>query len=300
LREEVSFFHRQAKRYAISGTQERRTMTPMASLTGIGVLLVAMAVLAAVEAIIPLRRRGAWNARHLVPNLALTLVTVALSAALNVGILLGLVWVQSAGWGLLNLAALPVVLEVLLGIVALDLAWYATHVSMHKSPLLWRFHSVHHSDPAVDVTTTARQHPGEALFRYVYLAAFGVAVGVSPVAFAVYRVWSALHGLLEHANIQLPQWLDTAITFVFSSPNMHKVHHSRDARFTDTNYTNIFSVWDRLFGTFTPARHGREIDYGLQGLDDPSDQTTLGLLALPLRTPAREMRTRPETTAGVA
>ena len=275
-------------------------MTPIASLTGIGVLLVAMMVLAVVEAVIPLRRRGALNAKHLVPNLALTLVTMGLSATLNVGMLLGLVWVQSAGWGLLNLAALPAIVEVLLGIAVLDLAWYATHVSMHKSPLLWRFHTIHHSDPAVDVTTAIRQHPGETLIRYAYLAAFGLAVGVSPVAFAIYRVWSALHGQLEHANIRLPQWLDTAITFVFSSPNMHKVHHSREARFTDTNYANIFSVWDRLFGTFTPARHGREIDYGLDGLDDPRDQTALGLLALPLRTPTREMRARPETTAGVA
>lgn len=208
-------------------------MTPMASLTSIGVLLVAMAVLSLVEAVIPLRRRGAWNTKHVAPNLALTLVTVVLSAALNVGILLGLAWVQSGGWGLLNLVALPATLEILLGVVALDLAWYATHVSMHKSPLLWRFHSVHHSDPAVDVTTTIRQHPGETLIRYVYLAAFGLAVGVSPVAFAVYRLWSALHGLLEHANIRLPQWLDTAITFVFSSPNMHKVHHSRDVQLTD-------------------------------------------------------------------
>ncbi len=275
-------------------------MTPMANLTTIGVLLLAMAFLSVVEAVIPLRKRGAWNAKHLVPNLALTLVTVVLSAALNVGILLGLAWVQSAGWGLLNLVAMPAVPEMLLGIVALDLAWYATHVSMHKSSLLWRLHSVHHSDPAVDVTTTIRQHPGETLIRYVYLAAFGFAAGVSPVAFAVYRLWSALHGQLEHANIRLPQWLDTAITFVFSSPNMHKVHHSRDVRFTDTNYTNIFSVWDRLFGTFIPARHGREIVYGLEGLDDPRDQTTIGLLALPLRMLAREMRPRQETPAGVA
>jgi sterol desaturase/sphingolipid hydroxylase (fatty acid hydroxylase superfamily) len=275
-------------------------MTPMASLTTIGVLLVAMGVLSVVEAVIPLRRRGAWNAKHLVPNLALTLVTVVLSAALNVGILLGLAWVQSGGWGLLNLIALPAALEILLGVVVLDLAWYATHVSMHKSPLLWRFHSVHHSDPAVDVTTTIRQHPGETLIRYVYLAAFGLAVGVSPVAFAVYRLWSALHGLLEHANIRLPQWLDTAITFVFSSPNMHKVHHSRDVQLTDTNYTNIFSVWDRLFGTFTPARHGPEVNYGLEGLDDPPDQTALGLLALPLRAQKRKVHVHPETTAGVA
>jgi sterol desaturase/sphingolipid hydroxylase (fatty acid hydroxylase superfamily) len=282
---------------ACSAMPEECTMNPMESLTGIGVLLAAMAILSVAEVLIPLRRRSRWSARHLGPNLALTLLTFVTSAGLNVGMLLGLVWLQSAGWGLFNAVELPLIVEIVLGIVVLDLAWYATHVSMHKSPFLWRFHSIHHSDPAVDVTTTIRQHPGETLVRYAYLAAFGFAVGASPVAFAIYRVWSALHGLFEHANIKLPQWLDTAITFVFSSPDMHKVHHSRDPRYTDTNYTNIFSIWDRLFGTFTPARHGRDVDYGLEGFDAPGHQSTIGLLALPLRASRRTTRPRAEATA---
>jgi sterol desaturase/sphingolipid hydroxylase (fatty acid hydroxylase superfamily) len=134
---------------------------------------------------------------------------------------------------------------------------------------------------AVDVTTTVRQHPVEGIIRYVYLAVFGFAVGISPVAFAIYRVWSALHGLFEHANVRLPQWLDTAITFVFSSPNMHKIHHSRDQCFTDRNYSNIFSIWDRLFGTFTASEHGRDVTYGLEGHDMPANQALVGLLVGP-------------------
>jgi sterol desaturase/sphingolipid hydroxylase (fatty acid hydroxylase superfamily) len=259
-----------------------------------GALLGAIALLSAVEILIPLRKRTPWSGRHLLPNLSLTLLTIVFSAGLNTGILLGLFQLQTAGWGMLNSVTLHPILEIALGILILDLAWYATHVSMHKSPLLWRFHSVHHSDPAVDVTTTIRQHPGETIVRYAFLAAFGFAAGVSPITFALYRVWSALHGQLEHANIKLPQWLDTAITFVFSSPNMHKVHHSRDAEFTDTNYTNIFSIWDRLFGTFTPARLGRDIDYGLPDCDEPHHQTTLGLLALPFRGRARRTPARAE------
>jgi hypothetical protein len=136
----------------------------------------------------------------------------------------------------------------------------------------------HHSDPQVDVTTTVRQHPVESVIRYTFLASFAFAFGASPLAFTIYRVWSALHGMCEHANIRLPQWLDTAITFVFSSPNMHKIHHSRHQRFTDRNYTNIFSIWDRLGGTFTPSKHGRDIVYGLEGEDVAERQSTLGLL----------------------
>ena len=258
-------------------------MNFLANLSTIGLLLAAMVILSLVEAVIPLRARGVWNRRHLAPNLILTFVTFGTNMVLNIPLLLGLAWLQSAGLGLFNMVGLHPLVEFGGAILALDLAWYVTHVSMHRFAAMWRFHAVHHSDPAVDVTTTIRQHPGEGLIRYAYLAAFGFAFGVSPAAFAVYRIWSALHGLFEHANLKLPQWLDTAITLVFSSPNMHKVHHSRDQRFTDTNYTNIFSVWDRVFGTFTPSRHGTHIDYGLDGHDHDAAQTTRGLLMLPFR-----------------
>jgi len=93
----------------------------------------------------------------------------------------------------------------------------------------------------------------------------------------------ALIGLLEHANIRLPLWLDDLLSLVFSWPNVHKVHHSRAARFTDTNYGNLVCCWDRLFSTFTPAREGVNVAYGLTGFDDPATQSTAGLLALPFR-----------------
>jgi sterol desaturase/sphingolipid hydroxylase (fatty acid hydroxylase superfamily) len=142
---------------------------------------------------------------------------------------------------------------------------------------------VHHSDPAVDVTTTIRQHPVEGVIRYAFMSAFAISLGAPPAAFAVYRLWSALSGLLEHANVRLPTQIDGLLSLVVTSPNMHKVHHSRAARQTDTNYGNIFSLWDRLFSTFTPARYGTDIVYGLDGSDDPKAQTAAGLLAMPFR-----------------
>jgi sterol desaturase/sphingolipid hydroxylase (fatty acid hydroxylase superfamily) len=154
---------------------------------------------------------------------------------------------------------------------------------MHKLPALWRYHSVHHSDPAVDVTTTVRQHPGESLIRYAFLGAFAIALGPGPAAFGIYRAWSALNGLFEHANVRMPLWLDWLLSLVTTWPHMHKIHHSRRPEQTDTNYGNIFSLWDRLFATFTPSRQGTDVHYGLDGLDDPAIQTTAGLLALPFR-----------------
>jgi sterol desaturase/sphingolipid hydroxylase (fatty acid hydroxylase superfamily) len=261
----------------------------------VGAILLAMALLALIETAIPLHARGRWNRAHLGPNLALTFMTFATNILLNGALVMTLVALESGGFGLLRLFALPPLIVVAAVVLALDFSFYVAHVAMHKIPGFWRFHSVHHSDPAVDVTTTIRQHPVEGVIRYAFMAAFAIPLGASPAAFAVYRVWSALSGLLEHSNIRVPRWLDSLLSLVFSWPNMHKVHHSRDARYTDTNYGNIVSLWDRLFFTFTAARNGANIVYGLDGFDDPSAQTTLGLLVMPFRE-ARAPREAAATT----
>ena len=184
---------------------------------------------------------------------------------------------------MLRLVPLRPVTTGIVTVLALDFSFYVAHVAMHRVPGLWRYHRVHHADPAVDVTTTIRQHPGESVIRYTFMAVFAVAMGASPGAFAVYRVWSALNGLLEHANIRVPLWLDGLLSMVTTWPYMHKIHHSRSARQTDTNYGNIVSLFDRVFGTFTPSKHGVNVVYGLDELDDPAVQTTAGLLAMPFR-----------------
>jgi sterol desaturase/sphingolipid hydroxylase (fatty acid hydroxylase superfamily) len=259
------------------------TSAILTSLTTVGAILASMAAVALLETVIPLRARGRWNRAHLGPNLALTFLTFATNAVFGAALVMLLAWQQSSGLGLLQLASPPPWLEVAIVVGVLDFAFYVTHVAMHKIPGFWRFHRVHHSDPAVDVTTTIRQHPGESVIRYAFLAVFACALGASPGAFAVYRAAVALNGLLEHANLRLPLWLDGLLSLVTTWPNLHKVHHSRVATQTDTNYGNLLSLWDRLFATFTPSREGANVVYGLEGFDDPATQTTTGLLALPFR-----------------
>ena len=263
------------------------------NLASIATILGAMAFLALLEVAIPLRARGPWNRAHVGPNLALTFVTFATNALFSGALVLALALLEPTGFGLLQRVALPPLAHVAVAVLALDFAFYVAHVAMHKLPAFWRFHRVHHSDPAVDVTTSVRQHPGEGVIRYLFLAAFALPLGVSPGAFAIYRLAVALSALLEHANLQVPARLDTLLSLVFTWPNLHKVHHSRDARFTDTNYGNLVSWWDRLFATFTPAREGAKVAYGLDGLDDDATQSATGLLALPFRAGAARIRRMP-------
>jgi sterol desaturase/sphingolipid hydroxylase (fatty acid hydroxylase superfamily) len=258
------------------------------------IILGAMTALALLEVVIPLRARGGRYREHLMPNLALTFVTLATNALFNTMLVVALAHAESRGLGLLSALALPPALAGVVAVLALDLSFYVCHVAMHGIPALWRYHRVHHADAAVDVTTTIRQHPGEGVIRYAFLAAFAIPLGASPVAFAVYRLASALSGLLEHANVRLPRQLDDALAIVVTWADFHKVHHSRDRRHTNTNYWNLVSLWDRVFETFTPARVGPTVAYGLDGFDDRATQTTLGLLALPFR---REAAAAPATIA---
>lgn len=254
-----------------------------ANVPTIGLIAALMALFAAIEAVIPLHPRDDRHRAHLAPNLVLTLVTFASSAVFNAALVLALASSHAGDIGVLPALQLPAAVSAVAAVVILDFSFYVAHVAMHKAPWMWRFHRIHHSDPVVDVTTTIRQHPGEGVIRYTFMAAFALAIGASPAAFAVYRGWSALQGLFEHANIRVPAWLDRALVLAVSTPDMHKVHHSRIERETDTNYGNLFSFFDRLFGTFTPSTRGRTVVCGLDDFAAPEVHSSLALLAAPFR-----------------
>ncbi|HSQ04253.1 MAG TPA: sterol desaturase family protein [Burkholderiales bacterium] len=265
----------------------------LSSSTITGIVLAAMAVLALIETIVPLHSRGRWNRAHLTPNLMLTGITFAIGAVLNSTLVLTLTWLDSKGLAWLSKCGLSPLTNTIIVIVVLDFAFYVAHVAMHKVPTFWRFHRVHHSDPAVDVTTTLRQHPGESVIRSSFTAVFAIGLGASPGAFAIYQLSSVLNGFLEHANLGVPLWLDRLLVLITTWPSMHKIHHSRCAAETDTNYGNIFSLFDRVFLTFTPSTLAVGIVYGLSAFDEPDTQSTAGLLRMPFGATARSLESAP-------
>jgi sterol desaturase/sphingolipid hydroxylase (fatty acid hydroxylase superfamily) len=224
-------------------------------------LLITCALLWSLES-----RPDRSRARRALPNIALAALVIAVSLALSTGVAA----VSGTRGGIVN---------AVLGIAALDLAAYGAHVALHKSALAWRFHRVHHSEPEVDVTTALRQHPGETLWRVAWQLLPIVALGLPFGVVVLYQTLSTLNAQLEHANLRLPERADRMLRLLFVTPNMHKVHHSRLQRETDSNYANLFSLWDRLFGTYTPATDLDALRYGLDGFDEP--QSLGALLRLP-------------------
>jgi sterol desaturase/sphingolipid hydroxylase (fatty acid hydroxylase superfamily) len=209
----------------------------------------------------------------------MTVQTLVVAFALTVAAALCL---PPASAGLLGAAGMPVSARIVVGIVALDLAYgYLAHRTMHAWPALWRYHRVHHSDAFVDVTTSYRTHPVETAWRHLWLFATVWGLGVPAAAVVAFRVLSAVNGLLEHANVRVAPALDAALSRVWVTPNVHKVHHSRERTETNANYGNLLALHDRAFGTYLPPGRARGVRYGLDDVE-PAELRSFGaLLAMP-------------------
>jgi sterol desaturase/sphingolipid hydroxylase (fatty acid hydroxylase superfamily) len=109
-------------------------------------------------------------------------------------------------------------------------------------------------------------------------------VGLSPLVVAVYMSLNLSTQLFAHANIVLPTWLATALGRLVVTPVMHRVHHSRCSNDIMANYGLVFSMWDRLFGTYRsePARGVDRIEFGVDLFREKYYQRLDRMLWLPL------------------
>lgn len=243
-------------------------------------VLVALGVASIVEAFVPLRRQSRRSNGRLATNLWLLAITLALGILLNFTLAFGAAYFAQNGVGLLRVFGIGGGAAFIIGLLALDGASYLVHRLMHQTPVLWRVHLVHHIDTSVDATTAFRQHPIEGVLRFSFVAVTAWGLGLPPAAIAVYRLLGALNSVLEHSNIRVPRWLDRALVWIWVTPDMHKVHHSRERIETDSNYANLFSFFDRLFGTFTPSNRGPHVRYGIHGYDAPEQHSIGAVLSL--------------------
>jgi sterol desaturase/sphingolipid hydroxylase (fatty acid hydroxylase superfamily) len=210
-------------------------------------------------------------------NLAISLLNFLLGGLGAAAMLAASTWAAATGWGL---AAWPAAWgAVVAGVLLLDMTDYWRHRVSHRWAPLWRLHRLHHTDPRIDVTTALRSHPIEQLLRPLFVVAAIVVFGIAPLAVLIYPLLGLPVLLFQHANVQLPRWLDRALVGLLSTPAMHLVHHSRRSDETDSNYATGLTLWDRLFGTFSPSTEPHGI--GLDGFDRADDRTLRGMLRNP-------------------
>jgi sterol desaturase/sphingolipid hydroxylase (fatty acid hydroxylase superfamily)/rhodanese-related sulfurtransferase len=231
-----------------------------------------------------------WRKRslHGLRNITFALINSGLTALLFVGLWsVAANWAEGAGFGLLNWSRLPLSLHAAAAVLALDFWTYWWHRLNHRIPFLWRFHRAHHSDTHMDVTTASRFHIGEILFSNCLRVPLIALVGIHIWEIVLYETMLLAVIQFHHANLGLPAKLDQLLRCFIVTPAMHKVHHSRWQPETDSNYSSLLSVWDRIFSSFRLRDDPRTIQFGLDDFARPEDQTLSGILKTPLNDGSR-------------
>lgn len=217
----------------------------------IAMLLGVLAMMATWEWVAPRRALSVSKAYRWSNNFGVialgTLLTRLVVPAGAVGLA---VFVESQGWGLLQVVNLPLWLTVLIAIVVLDFTIWAQHVMFHAIPTLWRLHRMHHADLDIDVTTGLRFHPLEILLSFGIKATVIVALGVPAVAVLLFEIILSSLAMFNHSNVRMPLVVDRVLRLLIVTPDFHRVHHSWYPHETNSNFGFNLSLWDRIMGTY--------------------------------------------------
>lgn len=228
---------------------------------------------------------GKYNRwKHTWQNIFFTLTTIVVNFTMASLLVFSAHYVSTQGFGLLQWTNANLLVTATVGLALMDLIGaYTAHYVEHKVRPLWQFHVVHHSDQHVDTTTANRHHPGESVIRFVFTMIAVWIVGAPMWLVFFYQSMSVLLSQFNHANITLPMWLNNMVEWVFVTPYMHRVHHHYRQPYSDMNYGNIFSIWDRIFGTYVSVDN-KKLKYGVDTYMDPQQVDDIwALLKIPFQ-----------------
>ncbi len=261
-------------------TLEQRPLERLAFI--VGSLLILWIIEGAIP-LLPLKYKKN-KTRHAAVNFVFTLLHIIIHTGFGVLIVLISDWAAEERFGLVYWLNASVVATIIISALLLDFfgAWLS-HVIEHKIPLFWRMHIIHHTDNNVDVTSGLRHHPLESVWRGLFFLIAIVISGAPMYGVMIYQTLLTVFTGVTHANISLPRPIDKIMSYVLVSPNMHKVHHHWKQPYTDSNYGGVFSIWDRIFGTFKTL-DPKEIRYGLDRYyPNEKDEDLVALLKKPFQ-----------------
>ncbi len=219
--------------------------------------------------------------------------------ATNLG-LMGLGWGVSVwltpwlAWGLLQwvvpgMGLLPwlqagPLLSFVVTLVGLQLLAYGVHRASHEWLWLWRFHSVHHSDVALDATSAHRHHPVEVLLGTAVALPVLALIGAGADTLLLYHLCLAVVTVWVHANVSAGRWNRWLRGWILT-PDVHRLHHMSDPYYTNSNYATLLPAMDRLFGTarWLELEAQRELPLGLESFRSPAEATLWRQLLQPFR-----------------
>ena len=215
------------------------------------ILVGGLTLFSLIESAVPLFSLKYDRWKHAGINLFFTLTTIVVNFVLAFLLVKTADWVVAHEFGIIQWIHLPLWGQLIIGLLLLDfIGAYVVHYIEHHVTWMWKFHVVHHTDQNVDTTTANRHHPGESVIRFVFAIIATLIVGAPMWLVFLYQSMSVVLSQFNHANITLPKWLDKGLLMIFCTPNMHRVHHHYRMPYSDSNYGNIFSFWDKIFGTY--------------------------------------------------
>jgi len=259
---------------------------------------VALLALLALELAAPHRRTPLLRRRRWPTNFALTALNVAALGFVPVSFIAAASWARAQGIGLMNQVELAPAFAAIATLLLRGLLSTGTHLLHHHVPALWRIHRVHHLDTQLDVSSTVRFHPAEMFVGPLVGVPFVIAGGLVPWVLALYELLDIAVTLFSHANVRLPRALDRVLRLAIVTPELHRIHHSTRVEETNSNFSAVFPIWDRVLGTYRDTAIADSATMEL-GLEDARDAHELGVLALlvsplhadpaPLRAPREEL-----------
>lgn len=246
------------------------------------IIIIYIAIFLTLEHFWPHAKNRKGRIKHLLNNSGLLMVTTVANFFISIILINWVQYVDRNNFGLMNIFNLSATVKAFLGVIVLDFTSYFVHRLIHKSKILWRFHRVHHSEIEMDSSTSFKFHPLEAIILFpALLAEIGI-VGTSFPAIVLYNVIILPVFFILHSNLNYPKWVERIFSPVFATPEFHRVHHSDEQKYTDSNYGDIFSLWDRLFGTFQKV-DSQNIHYGLKEYSDKKTQSFWYMITTPFR-----------------
>lgn len=220
--------------------------------------------------------------KHSGINIFFTITTIIVNFSMAFILVKTADWVVSSKIGLFQFFDFNIYIQFFGGLMLMDLvgAWFP-HWVEHKIKWMWQFHVIHHTDQNVDTTTANRHHPGESVIRFVFTTVAVILLGAPMWLVFLYQSMSLILTQFNHSNIKMPSWLDNSLALVICTPNMHRVHHHFRQPYSDKNYGNIFSLWDRVFGTYIKVNNNK-LKYGVDTYMSKDEVNNLGsLLKIP-------------------
>lgn len=250
--------------------------------TGTAILLSAFVILFIMETKFGLRKRVQSRLKRILINFTVSIPSFTL---LRLMFLPAMVWLayknETLHFGLNYLYHLPAWMEGAIAFLLLDYGNYLWHILNHRLPFLWRFHLVHHTDRDLDITTAFRFHFGELIGSVFFRGAVTFLSGASPALIIVYEIIFEAATQFHHSNWKLPLSLERVLNKIIVTPRMHGIHHSTLKNETDSNFSVIFSFWDRLHRTINLRKFQEQVVIGVPSYSD-NDELTIGfLLRLP-------------------